>query len=617
MATLTTSYQQIASKYIGTVSGSGVAAKDVYLKIYAKYNSQNIANNNSSVSYKSTLYVTGSGTYFWTGTPTTKSLSGSGATATSGDAQGNYYLGETTLCEITGTVSHSADGKASVSVTASWVSGPWGISGSVTGSADLPQIARATTPTLSATSVTMGGSITITMNPADSSFKHKLRYAFGSLKDKADAFSIVDGFSAQGNTTATFTPPTSLGSQIPSAMSGSCTISCYTYKSDGTHIGTVSKTVTLNIPGYSLSGSISLTGKNLLSSEYVKTKSSVAVAISASTSYGATIKSYSSTLDGKSYSGNSFTSSIFSSSGSKSVSTIVTDSRGKTVTLTSATMTVRDYASPAITELTAVRQSVETTVVVTIKGTVSAVNSKNAKTIKVTLGGVTNTITSSSYTINGTTTFTNVSTDNSFDVTATITDSYTSVSRNIVLSTVAVTLDFYKDGTGIAMGKVAEHPKTLDIAWDAKIDGDVTITGDLRVQGETLQTNWSTLAAVYPVGSIYMSVSSTSPAVLFGGGSWEQLKNRFLIGCGDMYSQGATGGEAEHTLSVSEIPSHNHAYGVYDASSSSSLEINHMAAYTGKVNSTGWGSHTLFTGEGKAHNNMPPFLAVYMWKRIS
>ena len=96
MATLTTSYQQIASKYIGTVSGSGVAAKDIYLKVYAKYNSQDIAANKSTVSYKSTLYSEGSGTYFYTGETTTKSLSGTGATTTSATAVGNYYLGETT-----------------------------------------------------------------------------------------------------------------------------------------------------------------------------------------------------------------------------------------------------------------------------------------------------------------------------------------------------------------------------------------------------------------------------------------------------------------------------------------------------------------------------------------
>ena len=73
---------------------------------------------------------------------------------------------------------------------------------------------------------------------------------------------------------------------------------------------------------------------------------------------------------------------------------------------------------------------------------------------------------------------------------------------------------------------------------------------------------------IYPVGSIYMSVNSTSPETLFGG-TWSQLKDRFLLGAGDTYTAGNTGGAASqsytpagsvggHTLTVDEIPSHAH-----------------------------------------------------------
>ena len=74
MAELTTSYQLLSSSHIGTVSGSGVSTKYVYLRIYAKYTSQSVVDNKSYVAYKSTLYVDGSGTYFYTGSSTTKSL---------------------------------------------------------------------------------------------------------------------------------------------------------------------------------------------------------------------------------------------------------------------------------------------------------------------------------------------------------------------------------------------------------------------------------------------------------------------------------------------------------------------------------------------------------------
>ena len=65
------------------------------------------------------------------------------------------------------------------------------------------------------------------------------------------------------------------------------------------------------------------------------------------------------------------------------------------------------------------------------------------------------------------------------------------------------------------------------------------------------------LNAIYPVGSIYMSVNSTSPATLFGG-TWERIKDRFLLAAGDAYAAGGTGGEATHTLTEGEMPAHSH-----------------------------------------------------------
>lgn len=62
---------------------------------------------------------------------------------------------------------------------------------------------------------------------------------------------------------------------------------------------------------------------------------------------------------------------------------------------------------------------------------------------------------------------------------------------------------------------------------------------------------------IYPIGSIYLSVNSTSPQQLFGG-EWEQIKDKFLLSAGDTYSGGSEGGEAEHILTIDEMPSHNH-----------------------------------------------------------
>lgn len=121
------------------------------------------------------------------------------------------------------------------------------------------------------------------------------------------------------------------------------------------------------------------------------------------------------------------------------------------------------------------------------------------------------------------------------------------------------------------------------------------------------------LEAIYPVGSIYISVNSTNPQTLFGG-TWEQLKDRFLLGAGDTYSNGATGGEATHTLTIDEMPSHAHNYFVdTSAGNKYGVSINNIQYEKGEIN---WAS-TYDRGGGQAHNNMPPYLVVYMWKRTA
>ena len=121
---------------------------------------------------------------------------------------------------------------------------------------------------------------------------------------------------------------------------------------------------------------------------------------------------------------------------------------------------------------------------------------------------------------------------------------------------------------------------------------------------------------VYPVGSIYMSVNSTNPKTLFGG-TWVQIKDRFLLAAGTTYKSGATGGEAEHTLTESEMPSHNHAvYTPNDGAADHSAPGNYP---DGTSDSTYYavGSYTSSAGGGGAHNNMPPYLSVYVWKRTA
>ena len=128
---------------------------------------------------------------------------------------------------------------------------------------------------------------------------------------------------------------------------------------------------------------------------------------------------------------------------------------------------------------------------------------------------------------------------------------------------------------------------------------------------------------VYPVGSIYMSTNNVSPAA-FLGGTWARIQGRFLLAEGNSYSAGSTGGEATHKITQNELPSHHHTGLYWSGDSTKGTPIN-LNIGTGNVylapSWTGGGSgspiYTGSAGGGAAHNNMPPYLAVYMWKRTA
>lgn len=140
--------------------------------------------------------------------------------------------------------------------------------------------------------------------------------------------------------------------------------------------------------------------------------------------------------------------------------------------------------------------------------------------------------------------------------------------------------------------------------------------------------NSAIIDLIYPVGSIYMSVNSNSPAVLFGG-TWQQIEDTFLLAAGQTYVAGSTGGEASHTLTVAEMPEHEHDgiyWGVGYKSTPYPWGLNNDGVgngFSSTYSGTRGGpdnSHAMYTGEAggsQAHNNMPPYLAVYVWKRVA
>ena len=120
------------------------------------------------------------------------------------------------------------------------------------------------------------------------------------------------------------------------------------------------------------------------------------------------------------------------------------------------------------------------------------------------------------------------------------------------------------------------------------------------------------LDRIYPVGSIYMSVNSTNPGTLFGG-TWERIKDRFLLAAGDTYAAGATGGEATHTLTIAEMPNHGHNLNIL-ANTGGSTGAGHVV-WSSNRNGPAYVADGM--GGSAAHNNMPPYLTVYMFKRTA
>lgn len=133
---------------------------------------------------------------------------------------------------------------------------------------------------------------------------------------------------------------------------------------------------------------------------------------------------------------------------------------------------------------------------------------------------------------------------------------------------------------------------------------------------QTLGSNYI-LDNVYPVGSIYMSVNSTNPKNLFGG-TWEQIQGRFLFGMNSSYPAGSTGGEITHALTIDEMPEHNHT--IYYPNAGGPYGNANIGYPEDSGTNMTWCAEmckTAPTGGGAAHNNMPPYLSVYIWKRTA
>lgn len=151
-------------------------------------------------------------------------------------------------------------------------------------------------------------------------------------------------------------------------------------------------------------------------------------------------------------------------------------------------------------------------------------------------------------------------------------------------------------------------------------NANIKINSDVKVGKMSLKEIDSVVSSlfdlIYPVGSIYYTNNANfSPNVSFNG-TWEQIKDVFLLAAGNTYVGGTSGGEATHKLTIDEIPKHSHypLTGEFAISKGTKYHTTSSGSGLG-VESTQ--SKTNEVGGNQPHNNMPPYIVVYVWKRVS
>lgn len=318
MATLTTSWQYLGQKYIGTSGGN------LYVRLYARYSEQDIANNRSYVYYQARSYYENS-TYIQDQQGTI-AVSGTGADYQSASCT-RPTTGESVSVTTSGWVTHNDDGKKSVSGSATINFPNWGWSGTVSASADLPRIPRASE--VSCSSPYIGDNAIISIDKKASSFTNTLTYKIGSLTG-----TIATKTSETTVQFKTSTIEDEIYALIPNSKEAQGTIYCVTY-SGNTKIGDT-KSTTFNLYAKesvckpSVSATIVDTNASVTSimgsnTKFVKYISKPKVTISATPKKSSSISSYSINLnDGQT---SNLQEDTFDTIGSNKVSVSATDSR--------------------------------------------------------------------------------------------------------------------------------------------------------------------------------------------------------------------------------------------------------------------------------------------------
>lgn len=466
------------------------------------------------------------------------------------------------------------------------------------------------------------GTLTVSLNKAVDAFRHKLTVTAG---DKTLYTSEL--FDASHSVTV----PRSWFDSFPSVTTISATATVTTYNG-GTAVGTASAAVTITADDgmrpqisegwataapYNIGAVAGLTG-------YIAGYSQAEISFDAAKltqAAGAALASVTVTCSGAVVTAAPYRTPILL--GAADVVCAATDSRGRT-----ATQTIRiepmAYAPPTLSQVqirrcTAAGVEAEDGNYYSAKATAtfSALGGQNALTLTAAhkiQGGVYGTETalaSGEAAIIGT-----ISPDSTYQVRITATDALGNTTISVAsLPTRQWALKFRPNGQGAAFGKAAETDKALEIPgdWTFRI-GSNTLTAELLA--ELLASLAADIA--HPVGMYVWLAAETDPATLWGG-TWErQPEGLTLVSAGDNYPLNSTGGEATHTLTIAEMPYHQHQMvngnnGGYDYSGWTKSTIVLSDATKGWAGN----ANTSYVGDSAAHNNMMPYKAAYCWLRTA
>lgn len=487
--------------------------------------------------------------------------------------------GTTKLATVTsGNITHNTDGTKSVTISATFyiratISGTYYEKITASQEVTLDTIPRATTPKLSASSVNMGSNVTISLDRASSSFTHDLAYQFAG----GSWVSIATGV----GTSRAWTVP-DLAEKMPNASSGTVTLRCIT-KNGGTTVGTKTVSMTAKVPttaAYQPTISAvtlteATTGLATQFKAFIQSKSKVKAAITSSGAKGSTIEKVSTTFQGKTHTGSSWTSETLTASGTLSMTTKVTDSRGRTASKTT-TFSVLAYSAPRVTKFDAYRvndSGVQDTegqyALLTYAYSVPSLNGGNTASLSIQYKASTAsswtdlaTVASGAVALDTANNKAVFSSDVQYDMRIVVKDYFGAQSiYPATLPSGAVIVDILADGTGLGIGKVATLPGVCDIAMQTRFQGGMLYieplsgsdlntfltAGTYRLPSSSTYKNApensvGAMLEVMGLGTIiqrWTTASKTNPRTFersYYGGSWGDWVRTYDVSVGTIYS---------------------------------------------------------------------------------